>query len=451
MSTGEGGDGLRAELGLLDATMINVGTIIASAVYLVPATIAASFSGVFPTLLVWIVGAVVSLCGALCVAELGAALPAAGGQFAVLKRTYGPVWGYLYGWGNAVIINPASIAAIGVGFATYLAYFIPMAPGGIKIVAVTSIMALTLLNCFGLKLGAVTQNVLTLIKIAAAVGLIAVCFLLPGGAVANLEPFWPTEPIGALVGKFGVAMVAVLYAYDGWIEITYVGSEMRRPARDMPLSIIISTLLVAVLYIGVAISFTWVLGHAAVGRSPRVAADAATAVLGTIGAVIVSASILVSTVGANNGIIFTAARIPYAMARDHQFFRWAGQVSERYAVPTISLVVQGVWSALLALSGTYSQLATYVVFVAFLFYGMSAVAVILLRRREPDLARPYKTWGYPVTPIVFVAFAAFLIGNTILEQPRESAIGAGLLAAGLIFYYGFGWDRAVTPADARGR
>ena len=443
MSTGEGGDGLKAELGLLDATMINVGTIIASAIYLVPATIAASFSGVFPTLMVWVVGAMVSLCGALCVAELGAAMPRAGGQFVYLQRAYGRVWGYLYGWGSSVIINPASIAAVGVGFATYLGYFIPMVSGWVKIVAVTSIMALTVLNCFGLKLGAMTQNVLTVIKIVAAVALIAMCFLLPGGSAANLQPFWPTEPFGVLVGKFGIAMVAVLYAYDGWIEITYVGSEMRRPERDMPLSIIISTLLVAVLYIGVAVGFTWVLGHAAVGRSPRVAADAATAVIGTIGAVIVTVSILTSTLGANNGMIFTSARIPYAMARDGQFFRWAGQVSEKYSVPVTSLLVQGVWSALLALSGTYGQLFTYVVFVSFLFYAMSAVAVIVLRQREPGMVRPYRTWGYPVTPIVFVAFAGFLIWNSIVEQPRESVIGAGLLGAGLIFYYACGWHRAA--------
>lgn len=441
-------DDLKAELGLLDATMINVGTMIASAIYLVPATIAANFSGVFPTLLVWVVGAVVSLFGALCVAELGAMMPKAGGQFVYLKRTYGPLWGYLYGWGAAVIINPASIAAIAVGFATYLGYFIPMGDAGVKVVAVVSIAALTVLNCFGLKLGAITQNVLTLIKIAAGIGLVAICFLLPGGSAANLQPFWPAEPMSALIGKLGVAMVAVLYAYDGWIEITYVGSEIRRPDRDMPLSIIISTLLVAALYIGVAIAFTWVLGHAAVGRSPRVAADAATAVMGTVGATIVTVSILISTLGSNNGMVFTSARIPYAMAKDGEFFRWAAQVSPRYAVPVTALVVQGVWSALLALSGKYDQLITYVVFVGFLFYAMSAAAVIILRRREPAANRPYLTWGYPVTPLVFIAFAGYLIWNTIVEQPRDSAVGAGLLLIGLVFYYGLGWHRA-SRSDAR--
>ncbi|MBL8986094.1 MAG: amino acid permease [Gemmatimonadetes bacterium] len=437
-------DGLKAELGLLDATMINVGTMIASAIYLVPAAIAAYFSGVFPTLLVWVVGGVVSLFGALSMAELGAAMPRAGGQFVYLKRAFGPVWGYLYGWGAAVIINPASIAAIAVGFATYLAYFIPMGEFGVRIAAVASIAILTLLNCFGLKLGAITQNVVTLVKIAAIIALIAICLMLPGGSAANLQPFWPTESLTSLIAPFGLAMVAVLYAYDGWVEITYVGSEMRNPERDMPLSILFSTMLVAVLYVGAAIGFAWVLGHAGVARSPRVASDAATAVLGTAGAVAITVSILISTLGSNNGIVFTAARIPYAMARDGQFFRWAGTVSERYAVPTTSLVAQGVWSSLLALSGTYNQLTTYVVFVSFLFYAMTCAAVIVLRRTEPDLPRPYRTWGYPVTPLVFIAFSGYLIWNTIVQQPLESAIGLGLLGLGLVFYFGWGWHRAES-------
>jgi amino acid transporter len=443
---------LKAELGLLDSTMINIGTMIASAIYLVPATIAAQFTAAFPTLLVWIVGGVVSLFGALAMAELGAAMPKAGGQFVYLARAFGPVWGYLYGWGASVIINPASIAAIGVGFATYLDFFaaragMPLGGWGVNAAAVGSIAGLTLLNCFGLRLGALTQNVLTAIKVAAAVGLIAACFLLTGGSPAKLQPFWPTESFGSMIGPFGVAMVAVLYAYDGWMEITYVGSELKRPGRDMPLSILWSTVIVTILYVGVAFAVTYVLGRAGVASSTTVASDAATVVLGASGAAVIAGSIIISTTGANNGIIFTAARVPYAMARDGQFFGWAGRVHPKYAVPTVALVVQGIWSSLLALSGTYNQLATYVVFVAFLFYAMSAGAVVILRRREPDLVRPYRTWGYPITPIVFIAFAGYLIWNTIAEQPVDSAVGIGLLALGLPFYYGLGWHRAAAKTS----
>jgi len=415
--------------------MINVGTIVASAIFLVPATVAARFSGSLPTVLVWIAGAAVSLCGALCVAELGAAMPRAGGQFVYLTRAYGPLWGYLYGWGSSLVINPASVAAIAVGFATYAGHFLPLSAAGIKAAAVASIMGLTVLNCFGLKVGAVIQDVLTLIKIGAVAALILVCLLLPGGSTGNFQPVWPRESWGSLVGPFGLAMVAVLWAYDGWIEITYVGSEMKQPAKDMPRAIVLSTVLVSVLYLGVTAAMVYVLGREAMARSTLVAADAVTVVLGSAGASLLAGSILISTLGCNNGIVFTAARIPYAMAKSGQFFHWAGRVHPRFRVPVVSLLTQGLWSSLLALTGTYDQLFTYVVFVSFLFYAMSCGAVLILRRAAPEMPRPYRAWGYPVTPIVFILFALFLVGNSIKEQPRESAIGAGLLLAGLPLYW----------------
>jgi amino acid transporter len=426
---------LRRELGLLDATMINVGTIIGSSIFIVPAAIAAAFSGSFPTIMVWIAGAFVSLCGALCLAELGAAMPAAGGQFVYLERTYGSLWGYLYGWGSSVIINPASMAAVAVGFATYLGFFLPLSPWGIKLVAAGSLLLLTGINYFGLRTGAVTQNVLTLVKIAAVSGLILACFVLPGGSTANFQPIWPTESLGTLIAPFGVAMLGVLFAFDGWIEITYVGSEVKDPGRIIPRSIILSTLIVAVLYIGVSLGVLFVLGQAATARSSLVAADAMRVVLGGTGAALITIAVLISTTGSNNGMVFTAARIPYAMAVEWKFFRWAARVHPRYDAPNFVLVVQGIWCAILALSGTYIQLAGYVVFVSFFFYALSCTAVLVLRRREPGMARPYRAWGYPVTPLVFIAFSAYLIGNTILAQPKDSAIGAGLLLAGLPVYW----------------
>src|SRR5439155_7967694 len=303
-------------------------------------TVAAGFSGSFPTVLVWIAGAAVSLCGALCVAELGAAMPRAGGQFVYLTRAYGPLWGYLYGWGSSLVINPASVAAIAVGFATYAGHFLPLSAAGIKAAAVASIMGLTVLNCFGLKVGAVIQDVLTLIKIGAVAALILVCLLLPGGSTGNFQPVWPRESWGSLVGPFGLAMVAVLWAYDGWIEITYVGSEMKQPAKDMPRAIVLSTVLVSVLYLGVTAAMVYVLGREAMARSTLVAADAVTVVLGSAGASLLAGSILISTLGCNNGIVFTAARIPYAMAKSGQFCHWAGRVHPRFRVPVVSLLTQ---------------------------------------------------------------------------------------------------------------
>jgi amino acid transporter len=426
---------LRRELGLLDSTMINVGTMIASAIFIVPASIAAQVPGSGPMILVWVAGGVVSLLGALSVAELGAAYPEAGGQYAYLREAYGPLWAFLYGWANLLVINPASIAAIAVGFARYLGFFVPLSPLLIQGVAVLSIAGLTVLNCLGVRLGATTQNVLTFLKMGALAALIAAAFVLPGGSTANFEPLWPAGPAGTWIGPFGLAMVGVLWAYDGWIETTYVGSEVKDPGRNLPRSIILSTVIVIAFYVLASVAYSYVLSPARMAGSTLVASDAAQVTLGALGAGFVAAAILVSTLGANNGIILTAARIPYAMARGGLFFRAQGIVHPRFATPVVALLTQGVIASVLALTGTYDQLFIYVVFAQFVFYALSAGAVMLLRRRAPEVPRPYRTWGYPVTPLVFIAFALWLVGNTIAESPRESAVGAGLILLGLPGYW----------------
>jgi APA family basic amino acid/polyamine antiporter len=212
---------------------------------------------------------------------------------------------------------------------------------------------------------------------------------------------------------------------------------MKSPGRDMPRSIILSTLIVTLLYVGMSSAVLWVLGREGTAGSSLVAADAMRIVLGPIGATLIVIAILVSTTGCNHGIVFTAPRIPYAMARQGKFFPWAARLNPRFRTPNTALGAQGIWASLLALSGSYIQLLTYMVFVSFLFYALSAAAVIVLRRREPDMARPYRTWGYPVTPVIFILFAMYLVGNTIVESPRDAAVGTGLLLLGLPFYWYF--------------
>lgn len=426
---------LRRELGLFDATMINVGTMIASAIFIVPAAVAAAVPGSAAMVLAWVLGGLVSLLGALSIAELSAAYPEAGGQFAYLREAYGPVWGFLYGWANFLVINPAAIAAIAVGFARYLGFFIPLSAAAIQAVAIASVIGLTALNCLGVRLGATTQNVLTLLKMVALAALIAGAFALPGGSAANAQPLWPPGPAGQWIGRFGIAMMAVLWAYDGWIETTYVGSEIKDPGRNLPRSIILSTIIVIAFYVLTSVAFSYVLSPARMATSTLVASDAAQVTMGAVGAGLVAAAILVSTLGANNGIILTAARIPYAMARGRLFFRSQGIVHPRFATPVVALVTQGVIASVLALAGTYDQLATYVVFAQVLFYGLSATAVIRLRHKAPHVPRPYRTWGYPFTPLVFAACVVWLLGNTIIQAPREAAIGAGLILLGLPGYW----------------
>ena len=426
---------LKRELGLFDATMINAGTTIASAIFIVPAAVAAAVHGTALMTVVWIVGGIVSLLGALSVAELAAMYPEAGGQYAYLREAYGTVWAFLYGWATFAVINTASIAAIAVGFARYIGFFIPLSELAIRVVAIASIAALTWLNCRGVRLGATTQNIFTSLKIAALVAIIGTSFVLPGGGSSHFQPLWPARAEGSLIGPFGVAMIAVLWAYDGWIESTYVGSEIIDPGKNLPRSIIYSTLMVMALYVLASVAFTYVLSPAVEAKSTLVASDAAKVTMGAFGAALVAAAILISTLGANNGLILTAARIPYAMARGGLFFRSQAYVHPRFGTPTVALVTQGIVGAALTAFGTYDLLFTCVVFAEFLFFALSAGAVIKLRRTAPLVARPYRTWGYPVTPIIFIAFAIWLVYNTIVETPKYSAIGAGLILLGLPGYY----------------
>ena len=431
----ESSDGLRRELGLLDATMINVGTMVASAIFIVPSAIAAGFLSSAPSLLVWVIGGLVSMAGALCMAELGAAMPEAGGQYVYLQRAYSPAVGFLYGWAAFLVINTASIAAIAVGFATYLGFFIPLSPTGVKLAAIGSIVILTLINCLGLRVGALTQNVLTVLKMGSLAAIILLGLLLSGGSMANWAPLWPAGGVASVAVQIGPALVAVLWAYDGWIESTYVGSEIKRPERNLPLSIVLSVVIVTALYVLVVGAYTYLLSPGTMAASPLVASDAMKVVIGAGGAAFVAAAIIVATLGANNGIVFTSARIPYAMARQGLFFSWAAKLHPVFRSPVITLLVQGGVAVVLTLTGSYVQLATYVVFVSFLFYGLSAAAVIVLRYRAPALARPYRAWGYPFTPLLFIAFAMYLVFDTIVQTPRDSAVGAGILVAGLPAYW----------------
>src|SRR2546428_7289320 len=332
---------LKREFGLLDAVMINVGTMIASAIFIVPATVAALVTGSGAMVLAWVLGGVVSLLGALSIAELSAAYPEAGGQLPYLRSAYGPLWGFLYGWANFLVINPAAIAAIAVGFASYLGFFVPLSAHAIQAVAILSIVALTLLNCLNVRLGATIQNILTFLKMIALTILILGAFVLPGGAVSNFQPLWPSAPLSRLIGPFGLAMMSVLWAYDGWIETTFVGSEIKNPGRNLPRAIILSTFIVIAFYVLVSVAFSYVLTPVRMGASTLVASDAAQVTMGAAGAAVVAAAIMVSTLGANNGIILTAARIPYAMARQGLFLRSQGWVHPRFEIGRASCRERG--------------------------------------------------------------------------------------------------------------
>ncbi len=425
---------LPRELTLLDSTMVNVGSIIGSGIFIVPATIALQLQASSLVVLVWIVGGIVTLFGALSVAELGSLMPRAGGQYVYLKEAYGSLWGFLYGWAAFLVINTASIAAVAVTCAIYLGYFFPLSPLAIKLIAIASIVLLTLVNCFGIRIGALVQNGFTLLKIGSLIVLALCCFLFTGGSVSNFSPILPHVPLSSLAGVLGLALISVLWAYDGWIEITYVAGEVKDPQRILPRALILSTIIVILSYAFINLGYLYTLSMVDMSHSSLVASDSALRTIGTAGAVFVSVAVIVSTFGANNGFIFTSPRIYYAMAREGLFFKWLATIHPKYRTPIPSLIAQAVLSIAFILSGTYDQLITYVVFASWIFYAMSAGGVMILRKRSPALARPYKTWGYPMTPVVFILFALWLVTNAIMESPRDSLVGVGIILLGIPAY-----------------
>ena len=426
---------LKRVLSLLDATMINAGGIIGSGIFMVPATVAMFTGSASLFFMVWIAGGVVSLFGALSVAELGAAMPRSGGQYVYLSEAYGPVWGYLYGWSAVAVINTASIAAVGVAFSEYLRFFFPITDVSIKGIAVATIVLLTIINILDVKSGARFQNVFTISKLGAIFGIIILGLVMEGGSNQNLSPFFSDQSFTELVGPLGLAMVSVLWTFDGWIFITYVAGEVKNPGRNIPLSLIFCMLIVVTIYLLLNYVLIYTLGFTGMNGSDLVVSDAASVFLGNKGAAIVTLIILISLIGANNGFVLTSARINYAMAKDKLFFYQASQIHPRFKSPANALIIQCVWASLLTFTGTFNQLITYIIFASWIFYGMSAGAVIILRNKKPDMERPYKTPVYPWIPIIFILFAIFLTINTIIEAPRDAAIGAGIILAGLPMYY----------------
>ena len=426
---------LERVLSLLDATMINVGGIIGSGIFMVPATVAFFTGSTSLFFLVWILGGIVSLFGALSVAELGAAMPQAGGQYVYLNEAYGPIWGYLYGWSAVAVINTASIAAVGVAFSEYLGFFFPISDASIKGIAVGTIVLLTIINIVDVKSGARFQNLFTLSKLGAIFGIILLGLVMEGGTNQNLSPIFSDKPFIGLIGPLGLAMVSVLWTFDGWIFITYVAGEVKNPGRNIPLSLIFCMLIVVSVYLLLNYVLLFILGFTGMNGSELVVSDAASVFLGNKGAAVVTIIILISLIGANNGFVLSSARINYAMARDKLFFNQAAQIHSRFKSPANALIIQCVWACLLTFTGTFNQLITYIIFTSWIFYGMSAGAVIILRKKKPDMDRPYKTPAYPWIPIIFIFFAIFLTINTIMEAPRDAAIGAGIILAGLPLYY----------------
>jgi basic amino acid/polyamine antiporter, APA family len=423
-------------LGFTDVFSLLVGTVIGSGIFIVSATMAAAVGSPVLMMSVWIVGGVLSLFGALALSELAAAYPESGGIYVYLREAYGPLVAFLFGWTEFLVIESGSLATLASAFSTkYLTFFVPLDATQMKIVSVAMLVALAAVNVLGVRLGALVQRFFTVLKIAAILGVILTILIVADGDsshyVAPPSPPWSLS----LLTQFGVALVASLWAYKGWELVTFAAGEVRNPQRNLPLGLLAGTAVVVLLYVAANVAYLYVLPIDAIARSARIAADAMQAGVGPVGAAIVAGIVLVSITGALNGNILTAPRIFFAMARDGIFFRRMADVHPRFVTPHVSIIVLTIWAAILTMTGTFEQLATYVVFGVWIFLGLTAAAVIVLRRTQPDRPRPYRTWGYPVTPILFVLASLFISVNTLMAQFWNAVTGLGLIALGVPAYY----------------
>jgi APA family basic amino acid/polyamine antiporter len=424
-------------LGLFSIVSIVIGTMIGSGIFINPANVAREVGTPGIMLLVWVVGGALSFFGALAIGELAAAYPQAGGIYVYLREAYGSGVAFLFGWTLILIVESGTIATLAVGFSTkYLPYFVTITPLQAKVVSVSLIAVLAAVNVLGVKKGAFLMNVLTSVKFVGLIGVCVVVFLFASGSTANFAHGSVAEPgQGGTLGNFGVALVAALWAYKGWETSTYSAGELRRPERLLPLGLFIGTVCVIVLYILANLAYLYVFPIARMAASNRIAADVMEAAVGPVGATIIALIILSSMTGTANGHLLTSPRVFYAMAKDGLFFKGVARVHPTYLTPYVSIIVLATWAALLSLSGTFEQLFSFVIFGFWIFMGLTVLGVMILRRKRPELPRPYKTWGYPVTPVLFILSSVFLTVNSLVRAFWNSFIGLALIALGIPVYY----------------
>ena len=446
---------LARDLGVSHASAIVVGTIIGSGIFLVPAEMMQAVGSAWLVYLAWIVGGVLSFAGAITYAELGAMKPQAGGEYVYIRDAYGPLPGFLYAWTWFAIAKPASIATLTTGFVRVLGTFPALAffnqdavhsPFAIsygQLVAIAATMFITALNYIGVKRAGEFQVIFTVVKIAIILSIALLGFSAASGTWRNFTTTFQGAT-GGFAG-FMAALIAALWAYDGWNDLNMVSGEVRDPGRNIPTALIAGVGVVAVLYMLTNAAVQYVLPAASIASSPRPASEATAVAIGAWGAAIVSAGMALSMLVALNGTVMSGARVPFAMARDGYFFKVMAEVHPRFHTPSVALIVQlGLSIVLLLFAGNFRQLFSLAIFAEWLFYMISASTVFVLRKQEPDAPRPYRTWGYPVVPAVFIVAAAVLLYYTFTENLRNSAWGMIVILAGVPIYLYFARRKAVV-------
>jgi basic amino acid/polyamine antiporter, APA family len=447
-------------LGLWDVTAITAGSILGSAIFVAAAFVPREVPHPTLALLLWMVGGLIAIAGALSYAELGAMFPDAGGQYSYLKQAFGPLWGFLFGWTSLLAIQSGAAAFLGVAFGEYLGTFIPFfssthtiasiplgpwiwKPNTAQLAGVSAIAALSVVNHFGAKQGAMVQGTLTAIKLLSVAALIGFGLLAP----AKVSPDWTAPlPSGNLIAAMGLAIVTVLGSFDGWFQATLSAGEIKRPQRNLPLGMIGGTLLIGVLYLLVNVVYFRALPLSEISTSARIGEEATTALLGQTAGRLLAAAVLVSIFGCLSSLSVGASRLGLPMSEDAPAFRWMARIHPRYHTPTAGIAVLALWSMLLVVSGSYEQLFQYVVFAGVIFHVITGVALFQLRRTQPHRPRPYRVLGYPWVPGFFVLAMAGLLLNTLYELPVQSLLGVGMVALGVPF---FRWRKKNAAGEFR--
>jgi APA family basic amino acid/polyamine antiporter len=425
---------LTRSIGLFRATAMVVGIIIGASIFVQPSEITRLVPTVPGILLVWLLAGVLTFFGALVCAELASAFPSTGGVYVFLKEIYSPAAGFLWGWAMFWSMHSGIVAAIAVVVGRYAGFFVPLGDGGVRAVAIGAILVFSAINVIGVRQGSAVQTFFTVAKIAGIIILLVMVMLFALHRTAASARPSPSHAPAPALRELVLAMAAGLFAYGGWHMVTYAAEETRQPQKTIPRALMLGIAVVTLCYLGLNAAYVSVLPLDRVIRSQRVAADVATVVAGPVGGAAVSIVVIVSAIGALGGVILAGPRVYFAMARDGLLFRWIGVPHPRFQTPHVAIILQAVWASVLVATGSYRSLFTRVVYTEWIFFGLMAAGLFILRRR-PGYAPAYRTWGYPLVPLLFIVSSAVIVGNQIVAEPLESMTGLLLVMAGLPVYY----------------
>ncbi len=424
---------LPRKLGLADGALLIVGSVIGSGIFVVPSLIARRVPEPGLVVAIWAFSGVLVLAGALALAELGAMLPHSGGLYVYMREAYGRFVAFLYGWTVVLVVIPGSMAALTTAFLLYLGHFVPLPPVTAKALGIAVLLALAYVNSRGARWGANVQNGFTLLKAGSLLALVVAAVVTRRGSTENFFPLAPERFDLDVFAAIGVAMISILFAYDGWHFVGFVAGEMKEPARTVPRSILIGIFTVVAIYVAVNLAYIFALGPG-IADSDRVASDAVSAMIGPVGGSLIALAIICSTFGANAANMLAGPRVLFAMARDGLVFGKLSEIHPRFQSPANAIWFLAIWAGLLTLTGGYEHLITMAMFANWVLFTMLACSVVVLRRLHPEWPRPYRVPFYPLPVAIFVLVAAVFVLNTLVESTRSSIYGLVIQAAGVVFY-----------------